>query len=80
MNAASVDKEINLAMMPVQMSRKSKHTDQFHENFSYNMDSFSKKRDLKAETMMMPRVLETTNHFFQHDTDKEMSRMAFPLR
>lgn len=39
-NAAIVDQEINLAMMPVQMSRKSKKTDQFRENYAYNMDTF----------------------------------------
>ena len=39
--AAQIDKEINLAMMPVQMARKSKKTDQFREDYEYNLDTFA---------------------------------------
>ena len=48
-NTAMVEKDINLALMPVQMTRKSKKTDQFNEKFSYNIDSYIRKRDMNSE-------------------------------
>lgn len=48
-NAVMINKEINLAMMPVQISRKTKYTDQFNDNYAYNMDTFNMKRDMKGE-------------------------------
>ena len=61
-NAAMVDKDINMALMPVQMTRKNKHTDDFNEKFNYNIDSYIKKRDMTAELRpATPGKSQTTN-------------------
>lgn len=61
-NAAMIDKDINMALMPVQMTRKSKKTDAFNEYFSYNIDSYVQKRDMPAELRpTTPSKRHTTN-------------------
>ena len=60
-------------MIPVQQTRKSKHTDQFNENFTYNLDSFAQKRDTHA--LIAPKPVETVNEYFQYQTEQESARL-----
>ena len=61
------------------MFRKNKKTDQFHENFTYNLDSFAKKRNMRTElSPVTPKAIETVNDYFQANTDLEMSKMRLP--
>ena len=57
------------------MSKKSKKTDQFREMYHYNLDTFNYKRDMGKEELS-PKKVETTNNYFQSNTDQEKQRLA----